>query len=234
LKRIRQQLKQKENIAIVHPGKGKKVSQFPSFNKRVKKWVVPFPGSDASVVRRTSIAVYKEGRKNLPRYYAMYAISSTFWMIVGVIFSLLFSILASLPAGRKFLLKHPKMFSLGVFSTNGPSEQQLRETSFRMRFFAEGYRNPEALSKLAADNAEFYEFPKPDVTLEAVFKGPEPGYVTTPICVVQCALVILEELNSLTNKAGVLTPGAAFGGSLLINRLRDAGVVYEVVRSNLK
>eukprot|EP00475_Leptophrys_vorax_P020040 TRINITY_DN2745_c0_g1_i2.p1 TRINITY_DN2745_c0_g1~~TRINITY_DN2745_c0_g1_i2.p1 ORF type:complete len:347 (-),score=94.03 TRINITY_DN2745_c0_g1_i2:417-1457(-) len=105
LKSIRRQLKQKENINIAHAGKGKKVSQFPSFDQKVKKWVVPFPGSDASVVKRTSTALFKEGRKNIPRYYAMYAISSTFWMILGVFISLVFSLMAATPAGRRILLK---------------------------------------------------------------------------------------------------------------------------------
>jgi hypothetical protein len=101
-----------------------------------------------------------------------------------------------------------------------------------MKFFAEGYRNPEQLAKVAASGAEIHEFPKPDVTLEAVVRGPEPGYVATPICVVQCALVILEESQNLPRK-GVLTPGAAFGESSLVDRLRTAGVVYEVIKSNL-
>jgi hypothetical protein len=105
LKSIRRQLKQKEPVELVHPGKGKKISQFPTFNPKVKKWVVPFPGSDASVVRRTSMALFKDGRKNVPRYYAMYSISSTFWMILGVICSLFFGLLASSLAGRKLLLK---------------------------------------------------------------------------------------------------------------------------------
>lgn len=120
-----------------------------------------------------------------------------------------------------------------MFSHEGPSAQQLKETHFLMKFFAHGYSNPELLAKLAAENAEMYEFPKPDVIVEANFYGPEPGYVTTPICVVTSALVILEDLSHLPRKSGVLTPGAAFGDSTLLERMRTHEVIFEVTKSSL-
>lgn len=124
LKKIRKELKMKESKSfggqVVHPGKGLKLSSFPEFDKKVKKWVVPFPGADASVVRRTTQTLYKEGtRKNFPRFYAMYAISSTFYMIVGVILATLLQMFARYEFGRKILLQVILICCVCSFSLSG-------------------------------------------------------------------------------------------------------------------
>jgi short subunit dehydrogenase-like uncharacterized protein len=232
LKSIRKQLKQKNKIELVHPGKESRMNSWPEYDRKVSRWVIPFPGSDASVVRRTSLHMFKNGRTNIPRYEAMYSISSTLWMIVGVFMAFIVKLLSSFKVGTKILLKNPKFFSCGVFSHDGPSEKQLKETKFKMKFFAEGYSNPEAFAQLAANNAEFYEFPSPDIRIQAEFRGPEPGYVATPILVLESAMVILEEFDRISS-FGVLTPGAAFQNTSMVDRLRKHGVSFEIKNSNL-
>jgi len=64
-------------------------------------------------------------------------------------------------------------------------------------------------------------------------KGPEPGYVATPIIVVQAALEFLEQRGKIASalgvSGGVFTPGAALlsHGDGLVQRLKVAGFDIE-------
>jgi short subunit dehydrogenase-like uncharacterized protein len=50
------------------------------------------------------------------------------------------------------------------------------------------------------------------------------GYVTTPICVVNSAIVMLREKDKIP--AGVLTPAVAFGATSLLDRLQTGGLLF--------
>ena len=70
------------------------------------------------------------------------------------------------------------------------------------------------------------------VTLRTRVRGPEPGYVATPIMVSECAMVLLGEgqkVRSGLGGGGVYTPGRVFLDTSLVERLGRAGVVFEVV-----
>lgn len=58
--------------------------------------------------------------------------------------------------------------------------------------------------------------------------GPDMGYVTTPICVVNSALTILELKESSGIPNGVLTPAAAFAKTDIIERLGRDGLSIKV------
>lgn len=48
---------------------------------------------------------------------------------------IIFGILAKFSFGRNLLLKHPKLFSFGFFSHEGPSEETMKNTKFSITFF---------------------------------------------------------------------------------------------------
>lgn len=91
---------------------------------------------------------------------------------MAILASTAFGLLAKYESGRRFLLKHPRLFTLGTFSHEGPTSQQLAETSFSETFYAQGYSkelrdkhpNPEELRRV-----------QPDVSLVTSVSGPEPG-----------------------------------------------------------
>ncbi|XP_071036852.1 saccharopine dehydrogenase-like oxidoreductase [Parasteatoda tepidariorum] len=64
----------------------------------------------------------------------------------------------------------------------------------------------------------------PNKTVTAVFSGPDPGYLTTAILVVNPALVVLQEKDKLPPNGGVLTPGAAFSDTSLLKRIEKRGI----------
>merc|ERR1712183_504020 len=74
----------------------------------------------------------------------------------------------------------------------------------------------------------------PDGQIKTVVSGPEPGYVTTPICMVAAAMTVLEESESIPLDGGVLTPGSAFKSTKLIDRLQQRGMKFEVLKKNFK
>ena len=91
-------------------------------------------------------------------------------------------------------------------------------TSFTMTFFGEGY-----------SEGQDPQSGKPNVKICTQVKGPEPGYVATPIAMVQAAVALLEDSAHLPKEGGVYSPGAAFSKTKLIDRLSKRGVEFSVI-----
>lgn len=165
-----------------------------------------------------------------PVQFSAYICIPTFKALaMTIVASTVFGLLAKYEFGRKFLLKHPRLFTLGTFSHQGPSDQQLAETSFSETFFAKGfsadlqakYTSPEELLRV-----------EPDVNIVTSVSGPEPGYVATPKIVVQACYTLLHEKANVPN--GVLTPAVAFAKTDLISRLQERGIVFSTVQQATK
>eukprot|EP00474_Spongospora_subterranea_P009850 CRZ10308.1 hypothetical protein [Spongospora subterranea] len=200
-----------------HPQpKGLKLDR-PSYHydERVKSWVIPFFGADGSVVRRSSRFDIPKGVPKCPQFHAYFAVSSIPWLLAYFIFGCIFWTLAKFRLGRYLLLQFPELFSCGFVSRSGPDVHQIRTTSFVLKFFGKGY------SSFGIESSK-----DPDISIQATVVGPEPGYVTTPICAVQSAFVLLKERERLPFNGGVLTPAVAFGESSLFSRLNANGVVF--------
>jgi hypothetical protein len=91
-----------------------------------------------------------------------------------LIFGFFFKILAGSSFGRKLLLGHPKLFTYGIFSHDGPTPKQLKETSFEMTLFTAGYSSPSIAS---SENKN-----KPDKNIVVRVRGPEPGVLPFFTC----------------------------------------------------
>lgn len=120
--------------------------------------------------------------------------------------------------GRWLLLKFPSFFSLGWFKKKGPSEDEVKSAIFKMWFVGHGFSD----GSLASQGNS-----KPDTEIITRVMGPEIGYLTTPIVLIQCALVLLNERESLPK--GVFPPGAVFGPTDLQQRLQENGISFEVI-----
>ncbi|CAB3993569.1 saccharopine dehydrogenase-like oxidoreductase [Paramuricea clavata] len=191
------------------------------FGKEVDKWSLPFLGADPSVVRRTQRYRNDELQKPPIQYAAYFTMPSIIYVAMFLVFGLLFMLLASFQYGRKLLEKYPKIFSFGLFSHEGPTKEQMDSTGFTMTFYAKGF-SKDYEGEINSDS-------KMDKKIITRIVGPELAYVTTPICMVQAALVILNERESMPESGGVLTPGAAFAETTLIERLDKAGVRFVTV-----
>ena len=59
----------------------------------------------------------------------------------------------------------------------------------------------------------------------------DPGYGSTAIMLVESALCLATQGDQHPTRGGVLTPATAFG-TLLIDRLREAGMIFEIIDSD--
>ncbi|KFO25469.1 Putative saccharopine dehydrogenase, partial [Fukomys damarensis] len=100
-------------------------------------------------------------------------------------------------------------------------ESPIDGSSFTMTFFGQGYAQG-----LSTDKN------KPNIRICTQVKGPEAGYVATPIAMVQAALTLLNDASDLPKAGGVFTPGAAFSRTKLIDRLNQRGIEFSVISSS--
>ena len=88
------------------------------------------------------------------------------------------------------MFQYPKIFSFGVFDHQGPSIEEMDATSFSLTLAGKGWEE-----KLTEPTDIYMD--QPNKELIVCVSGPEPGYVATPIFMVQCALVVLREAEKL-------------------------------------
>ncbi|KAG0380327.1 hypothetical protein BGX24_009005 [Mortierella sp. AD032] len=208
------------------------VNPKPHWVSKVAAYTVPFFFADPSVIRLSQQLVIQDkdlqASQSPPVQFSAYICIPSFKALaLTILASTAFGLLAKYEAGRRFLLKHPRLFTLGTFSHEGPTKQQLAETSFSETFYAQGY------SKELRDkhpNLEELRRVQPDVSLVTSVSGPEPGYVATPKLVVQAAYALLQQKEKIPN--GVLTPAVAFARTTLIDRLQEQGIVFSTVVKN--
>ncbi|CAM9875916.1 unnamed protein product [Ectocarpus sp. 6 AP-2014] len=214
----------------------------------IEAYCFKFPGADSAVVRSTqnSLAGRGEGAGLCPHYSAYFTAGQLWGATQMTLFGGVFQTLAKSGWGRNLLLNNVGAFSRGLFSHEGPTEDQMNEASYAMTFLAKGYSTPptaaeppatpaagadlgEVEAAAAAAAAPAPPAVEPDVTVVTRVKGPEPGYVATPIIFLAVARCLLEERSSLPVSGGVHTPGSVLVSSSLVDRLGKDGVTFEVV-----
>lgn len=198
------------------------------------------PSADSIVVRRT-LAFLAENPGGLPGFNEsseQMERRESFWSTVkpahfGVkiatkgllgIFRLIavgmcIGLLGKTAFGRWLLLKFPSVFSFGWFKKKGPTEDEVASASFKMWFVGQGFSDSNLVS---LGNT------KPDMEIITRVMGPEIGYLTTPIILLQCALILLSERESIP-KGGVFPPGIVFGHTDLEERLQENGISFDVI-----
>ncbi|XP_002732534.1 saccharopine dehydrogenase-like oxidoreductase [Saccoglossus kowalevskii] len=183
----------------------------------MNKWCIPFLGADAAVVRRTQRYQHEKRNKRPIQYGAYLALPNIFALIGLMLFGLIFIIMTKFRLGMYLLAKYPRLFSAGMCSHEGPSREQMKGSSFSMTFFGQGF-NKDSSNK-----------DQNDMKMVTKVTGPEPGYITTPIAMVQCAVTVLKEPQSLPQCGGVFTPGTMFMDTKIIERLNNHGIKFTVV-----
>ncbi|GMY13784.1 probable mitochondrial saccharopine dehydrogenase-like oxidoreductase At5g39410 [Fagus crenata] len=203
-------------------------------------WAVKLPSADSIVVRRT-LAALTENPHGLPgvnESAEQIEKREAFWSTVKpahfgvkigsksllgvfqfITFGMFIGLLGRFTFGRWLLLKFPSIFSLGSFRKKGPSEDEVRSASFKMWFVGCGFSNS---SHVSQGNM------KPDMEIITRVMGPEIGYLTTPIILLQCALILLSQRDNLPN-GGVYPPGIVFGPTDLQERLQENGISFDVI-----
>ncbi|TMX00372.1 hypothetical protein EJD97_000943 [Solanum chilense] len=208
--------------------------------KEVGVLAVKLPSADAIVVRRTlsclaenphGLPGVNESTEQVERREAFWssikpvhfgvkiASKSPLGVVRFIIVGLFIGLFGKIGLGRWLLLKFPSLFSLGWFRKKGPTEDEVASATFKMWFVGHGFSD----GSLASQGNR-----KPDTEIITRVMGPEIGYLTTPIILVQCALILLKERNNLP-KGGVFPPGIVFGPTDLQDRLQHNGISFDVI-----
>ncbi|KAL8193465.1 hypothetical protein R6Q57_026600 [Mikania cordata] len=219
------------------PGYAPPKGSFIEHQKRIGLWAVKLPAADATVVRRTLSMLTgnpgglqgvnenpKHAEKRVvfwskikPAHFEVKIGTKNLAGILRIIaVGLSIGLIGRSPFGRWLLLNFPWVFSLGWFSKNGPTDEEVASASFKMWFLGRGFRDANHVSE------------EPDTEIVTRVSGPEVGYVTTPIILVQCALTVLNQRGDLP-KGGIFTPGIVFGPTELQDRLQENGVSFDVI-----
>ncbi|NXC22577.1 SCPDL oxidoreductase, partial [Corythaeola cristata] len=173
------------------------------YNQEFKEYSIPFMGSDGSVVKRSQRYLYTELQET-PVQYGAYVNVGGLGSVIKLMFAgVLFLLLVKFTFGRYLLTKYTEFFSARRFTKKGPTQKQVTNcfpSQFLNKFFV----------------------------LVCFFLA-EPGYVATPIVMVQAAVSLLEDAACLPKQGGVYSPGAAFSKTKLIDRLNKHGVEFSVI-----
>ncbi|XP_023600792.1 saccharopine dehydrogenase-like oxidoreductase, partial [Myotis lucifugus] len=192
-----------------------------SYCRELGSYSIPFLGADVSVVKRTQRYLH-ENLDQSPVQYAAYVTVGGITSVIKLMFAGLFFLLfVKFGIGRQLLIRFPWLFSFGYFSKQGPTQKQIDAASFTMTFFGQGYSHG-----CSAENN------KPNIRICTQVKGPEAGYIATPIAMVQAAMTLLNDVSNLPIVGGVFTPGAAFAKTKLIDRLSRRGLEFSVISSS--
>lgn len=202
-----------------------KLQMWPHKSSVVDGWVIPFPGADPSVMKRTQRYFYDNDNKRPIQINCYVVFKSVIHIILLLIMAALIFLLSKFQYGCKLLLDYPNIFSFGLFSKDQhPSIEAMDKSWFQVTFYGEGWKE-----KLANKNDQYS---KPcDKKIVARVKGNNPGYGSTCICLVAAAITILSEKEKMAGngKGGVYTPGAAFANTSLIKMLNENGVSFDII-----
>lgn len=176
---------------------------------------VPFAGSDRSVICRTQRAIYNKDNV-IPAQTGVYLmVQSTLQFIYLCLFGIIFLSLVHSKFGRKLLMSHPKVFTLGLVSKDGATPEQISQSSFSFIHKGCGYSTGHSLEG------------EPDKFIEIEVSGPDPGYVSCARFISQAAYSVL---NHGPQHYGVLTPGAALDVEDYVDRLNERGISFNITK----
>jgi short subunit dehydrogenase-like uncharacterized protein len=171
------------------------------------RFALPFPGADASVVRRSQRRIDAADPSHAQSAYGAYfTVGSTFWLLVVIMLGAVLKVLTRFSWGRRVIIAYPGLFSMGMFSHAGPTMEQIATARFEMRFVARG-----------TDGS----------VLQTRVEGPEAGYRATPLFMVAMADTIIEDGDRVPR--GVLTPAFASHRVMpqVLARFKRAGITFE-------
>ncbi|XP_076641028.1 saccharopine dehydrogenase-like oxidoreductase isoform X2 [Halictus rubicundus] len=192
------------------------------FHKSLYGWATLFLGSDRSVALRTQRFLYEKYNQRPIQLQTYVTFKSFFSMLLTIFFGAVFVTLAMFECGRNLLLKYPSFFTGGYVSHEGPSKNVRENTHFSIKFEAKGW------TEKLADPTGKHEKP-PNKLIITEVSGVDPGYGATSTMLLLSAVMILKESDKFPENGGVLSPGAAFGKTSLIEELNKKDIKFKVI-----
>lgn len=109
-----------------------------------------------------------------------------------LVFGLIFKVFLQFEYGRNLLLKHPKVFTFGLISHEGPTEETMNKNKFSVTFFGKGWPIDECVEHgTKLDDIE------PTKCIITKVTGTNPGYGATCVAVLLAAETIINESDKI-------------------------------------
>lgn len=181
------------------------------YNHKTMSYNVIFMGTDPSVVKRTQTIMKEKGFRSA-KYLAYLDVGNYYNLLIFKIYFLLFMFLCRFKIGQYILKWFPSFFTFGIVKASRPKDEKLKKSSFEIIFFGKSLESSKEI--------------------KMCITGPDPGYITTSICLSQaslCLLDILKGRGSRVFSGGVLTPGCAFHNTDLVDRLKKKGINFNIL-----
>ncbi|KAK0174304.1 hypothetical protein PV327_010975 [Microctonus hyperodae] len=187
-------------------------------------WSVPFLGSDRDVAYRSQYFLYKHDKVRPAQLQTYVTLKSILSLISLTCIGAVFSLMTKFKYGRSLLLMYPRFFSCGLVSHEGPDPEAMENTHFSLTLSANGWKD-----KLAEPTDNHTN--SMDKQMIAKVSGTNPAYGATCTMLMISALTVLREAHKMPNNGGVLSPGAAFAKTTLIDQLDKSNIKFEVISS---
>ncbi|XP_011188066.1 saccharopine dehydrogenase-like oxidoreductase isoform X2 [Zeugodacus cucurbitae] len=188
---------------------------------------VPAPTVDQDIVDRSQQYFWEEKNERPIQYNNYFTFSNPAIAFLLLCWYFFILILTQFACTRRLLLKCPRLFSFGLFSSNGPMEDNVDETFFRITFKAKGWdKSMKSIQHIFPEN--------PDKVVVGRASGACPFYGIACVCLLVSAVTIYNEHSKFPHRGGVYTPGAAFAHTKIINELKkyEHGLFFEIISTN--
>ncbi|KAK2582606.1 hypothetical protein KPH14_004894 [Odynerus spinipes] len=186
-------------------------------------WSVLFPGADRAVVYRTQRFFYEKYKQRPVQFHEYVTFKSFFQVLAIIIMSAILFLMTKFSYGRNLILKYPGLFTLGYITHEPPKEDSLNNAHISLIFLARGWK--EKLSEPTDVHAD-----PPNKEMVTKVSGTN-AYVITAVALILSAVTILKESDKMPKGGGVLTSGAAFSKTSIIDELNKNGITFEVISS---
>nr|XP_022908077.1 saccharopine dehydrogenase-like oxidoreductase [Onthophagus taurus]XP_022908078.1 saccharopine dehydrogenase-like oxidoreductase [Onthophagus taurus] len=191
----------------------------------INRWCIFVPEPDPAIIKRSQHYNYEIYNERPIQVNCYAGFGSLFYMILGFIYAFWIVLFSQFAFTRDLLLKYPSLFSYGVFSPEGPSEERQEATIYNLKLHGKGWSE-----KLNDPLFQPHSLPNKEMIVK--ISGRNPGYGVTCAAFALSAIMILTEGDKMPDKGGVYPPGAAFRNTSIIEKLQENGVKFEILHKN--
>ncbi|XP_063386586.1 saccharopine dehydrogenase-like oxidoreductase [Cydia fagiglandana] len=110
-----------------------------TIHKLEDQWCVPFPGVDESVVYRTQRFFHDHENQRVIQFKTYVKLGSLCTVMRTGFAGVLIALLSKTAPTMKLLLKYPKLFSGGMVTLKGPTENVMNNTKFTFELYGVGW-----------------------------------------------------------------------------------------------
>ncbi|KAM3959969.1 saccharopine dehydrogenase-like oxidoreductase [Aphomia sociella] len=179
---------------------------------------LPYPGPDSAVVYRSQRAQLLAGKRPV-QFKAYFKDTNPLITILFGIAGVILYLMLKIRFTKQLLLDHPRFFTIGLITKQGPSEKMMNNTFFKFELVGKGWEK-------GAD----IESTPPNKTIMAKVSGVNPGYGSTVVSLLHSALTVLRQQDKMPRNGGVMTPAMAFRDTDLIQRLTENNFKFEIIQ----